>query len=119
MGHVAFGSAVAGRSEKKLFDIESPASLDATRKVVFPFARKLTREPSKISQEDIDALRTKLKDQEIVELVFAICNYNTMNRLADAFGVPLEQENVFAPPAKQRDAAKPKAPKGKPGEKAM
>lgn len=120
MGHVAFQSAVAGLSEMHALKTEEPGRLDARRKVAFPFARKLTREPSKITREDVDLLRKEFKDKEIVELVFAICRYNTMNRLADAFGVPLESENVFARPPRPKDApAEKKAPKGKAGEKAM
>ena len=119
MGHGVFSSAVAGVSEKHVFETESPERLDARRKVVFPFARKLTRAPSKITREDIDALRKEFKDKEIVELVFAICRYNTMNRLADAFGVPLEAVNVFAPPAKPKTGDKPKPSKEKADEKPM
>jgi len=58
----------------------------------------MTLDPSGITGADIGALREHLNDPQIVELCLAICRYNTMNRLADAFGVPLERENVFAPP---------------------
>ncbi len=54
--------------------------------------------PAEIRRTDVDALREHFSEKEIVELTFQVCRYNTMNRLADAFGVPLERENVFAPP---------------------
>ena len=67
------------------------------------WTRKVSREPASITRGDVDALRPYLEDAQIVELVFAVCRYNTMNRLADAFGVPLERENVFAPPPKRAE----------------
>ena len=59
----------------------------------------------------MDALRAEFTDAQIVQLIFAICHFNTMNRLALGFGVPLEETNVFAPPAKPagHPAGKPAA----------
>ena len=119
MGHVKYMSAVAGLEDSHVFDLEDPAKLDARRKVAFPFARKLTREPEKVDRADIEALRGAFTDPEIVQLTFAICHFNTMNRLADAFGVPLEDTNPFAAPKKEAkpsedkstDATKTAAPK--------
>jgi hypothetical protein len=97
MGHVDFMAAVAGLPPTHVFDLETKAPSDPKRAVVFPFARKLTRAPETIEKADIEALRKELTDEQIVQLVFAVCHFNTMNRLADAFGVPLEKTNVFAP----------------------
>jgi alkylhydroperoxidase family enzyme len=105
MGHVVMTSELAGVPEDDVLSIEDRAREDPMREAVFAFSRKVTRDPASVRQEDIDALRPHLSDAQIVELVFAICRYNTMNRLADAFGVPLERDNVFAP------AKKPAAPK--------
>ncbi|HEX5138252.1 MAG TPA: hypothetical protein VFY93_14845 [Planctomycetota bacterium] len=99
-------SELAGVAEHDVLCIEESA--DPRRQAIFGFARKLSREPASITREDVDALRPYLKDAQIVELVLAVCRFNTMNRLADAFGVPLERENVFAP-AKRKQ----KRPTGK------
>jgi len=99
MGHVVFTSAVAGVPESDVLAIEDASGLDARRRAVFPFARKVSRDPASVTRADVDALRRFYSDRQIVELVFAVCRYNTMNRLADAFGAPLERENPFAPPA--------------------
>lgn len=96
MGHVVMASELAGVSQSDVLHTEDRARHDAEREAVFAFARKVTRDPSSIRREDVAALRRHLTDPQIVELVLAICRYNTMNRLADAFGVPLERENVFA-----------------------
>jgi hypothetical protein len=87
---------LAGVAEHQVLRIEEAE--DPKRAAIFAFARKVSREPASITREDVDSLRPYLKEAQIVELVFAVCRYNTMNRLADAFGVPLEKENVFAPP---------------------
>jgi alkylhydroperoxidase family enzyme len=96
---------LAGVPEHEVLSIEEPGRLDPLRAAVFAFARKVTREPASVQEADVDALRPHLSDAQIVELVFAICRYNTMNRLADAFGVPLEEDNVFAPAGKKKRPA--------------
>ena len=100
-------SELAGVPEHDVLCIEESA--DPKRQAIFAFARKVSREPASVTREDVDSLRPYLKDAQIVELVFAVCRYNTLNRLADAFGVPLEKENVFAPPAKKKEG------RGEPG----
>ena len=105
MGHVDFMAAVSGLPSTHVFSLEQPGSLDARRRLALPFARKLTREPAQIRQADIDALKAEFTEKEIVQLVFAICHFNTMNRLADAFGVPLEKTNVFAQKSKAAGSA--------------
>jgi alkylhydroperoxidase family enzyme len=110
MGHVVMTSELSGVSRDEVLAIEDPARLDPTRAAVFAFARKVTRDPAAIRREDVDALRPHLTDAQIVELVLAICRYNTLNRLADAFGVPLERENVFAPVPRKGAAGAPRPP---------
>jgi uncharacterized protein YciW len=102
MGHVKYLSAVADAPASHVYNLENEVGLDPRRAAAFAFARKLTRTPEKIERADVDALRGRFTDPEIVQLVFAICHFNTMNRLADAFGVPLERTNVFAGPDKPK-----------------
>ena len=140
MGHVHYMAAVAGLSTSHVHEVETGWALDARRGAALPFARKLTRTPEKIEQADVDALRKVFSEDEVVQLVFAVCHFNTMNRLADAFGVPLEQGNVFgrgddrkvypvapagtgvkpppppAPPARPEAKPEPKPPEATPAE---
>ena len=99
MGHVVMISAVAEIPESQILMLDDPLDEDARRRAAFGYARKLTLTPAEIRRRDVDALREHFSEKEIVELTFQICRYNTMNRLADAFGVPLERENVFASPS--------------------
>jgi alkylhydroperoxidase family enzyme len=98
MGHVDFMAAVAGLPESHVYEVERGEGLDARRRLALPFARKLTRTPEEIERADVEALRAEFTDAEIVQLSFAICHFNTLNRLAEAFGVPLEEGNVFQTP---------------------
>jgi hypothetical protein len=106
MGHVQYLAAVAGQPTTRVFEVAALENGDPRRRVAFPFARKLTRAPATVAREDVDALRSAFTEAEVVQLTFAICHFNTMNRLAEAFGVPLEGTNVFA----RRDAPPAPAP---------
>ncbi len=107
MVHVVMISAVAEIPENEILTLDDPLKEDARRRVAFGYARKLTLTPAEIRRTDVDALRKHFSEKEIVELTFQVCRYNTMNRLADAFGVPLERENVFAPPKKEKKVTPP------------
>ena len=100
-------SAVAKIPENEILSLDDPLKEDARRRAAFDYARKLTLTPAEIRRTDVDALREHFSEKEIVELTFQVCRYNTMNRLADAFGVPLERENVFAPPKKKKKVTPP------------
>ena len=71
----------------------SPAEAQA-----FLFAHRLTREPGAVSDKEVSDLTATFGNHRAVDLIWytAWCNY--MTRVADAFQLPLESENVFAPP---------------------
>ena len=109
MGHTVFGAERHKIKDVQLFDVEGPAQRDPKRLAVFAFARKLSRTPEAVERADVDSLRPHLSDTQIVELAFAVCRYNTMNRLAEVFGAPLERANLWTPrPGAMRPSAKPK-----------
>jgi alkylhydroperoxidase family enzyme len=55
------------------------------------FALKLTREPSSVKREDIDALKQRgFADDQVVDIVLITCTFNFMDRLADGLGVELD-----------------------------
>ena len=59
------------------------------------FAYKLTRTPWAVNQVDIDTLRAHLGPERALDTVWYMCWCNYMTRVADAFQIPLERENVF------------------------
>jgi alkylhydroperoxidase family enzyme len=49
---------------------------------------KLTQHAYKVTDDDIDALRTAgLSDDDILEGVFVACQFNAVDRMADTFGL--------------------------------
>ena len=63
------------------------------------YARKLTREPAAITEDDLNALRaTGLSEEQTLSVVLISCLFNFMTRLADGLGVDIE-------PLKGRSAA--------------
>jgi hypothetical protein len=63
------------------------------------YARKLTREPASMTEDDLNALRaTGLGEEQVLSVVLIGCLFNFMTRLADGLGVDIE-------PAKGRSAA--------------
>jgi alkylhydroperoxidase family enzyme len=71
------------------------------------FAHKLTRAPSSVRQADIDLLVAHFGRERALDAIWYTCWCNYMTRVADAFQVPLEAENVFKdrPKAKEPDKA--------------
>jgi len=59
------------------------------------FARKLTRTPWAVHQGDIDTLVAHLGLEHAVDSIWYVCWCNYMTRVADAFQIPLERENIF------------------------
>lgn len=101
MGHTQMLLAVAGLQELALN--ERVAKLASGDWSSFPpheraglfFARKLTRTPWAIGRADIDTLRAHLGPERALDTIWYVCWCNYMTRVADAFQIPLESENVF------------------------
>jgi len=69
------------------------ARLDATDRALCAYADKLTRTPSAIDQDDVEALRAVgLDDRAILDACQVIAYFNFVTRLADGLGVELEPE---------------------------
>lgn len=93
-----------GHQEHKLklagFDDDQIGSLDRdwqrldprTRKAL-ELARKMTLLPFAISDRDIAEMRADYSESEIVELVYTISRFNSMNRWTDSVGLP--QDDVM------------------------
>jgi alkylhydroperoxidase family enzyme len=67
------------------------------------FAHKLTRTPWTVSQKDLDTLTAHLGRERALDTVWYVCWCNYMTRVADAFQIPLESENVFQDEVKQKE----------------
>jgi hypothetical protein len=109
MGHSEMGLAVAGLKEdeitrrvRKLADGDW-SEFPPSERLAFQFAYKLSREPSSISDKDVQGLVETFGRHRAVDVVWRSAWYNYMTRVADAFQLPLERENVFAILRKERE----------------
>ena len=112
MGHTQMLLAVAGLKERGLN--ERVAKLASGDWSSFPpneragllFAHKLTRTPWAVRQVDLDTLTAHMGRERALDSIWYVCWCNYMTRVADAFQIPLEAENVFAEDEKSESKAK-------------
>jgi hypothetical protein len=101
MGHCEMLLAVAGLDEKKVEERTKRlasgdwSSFPPAEQVAFAFAKKQAVSPSAISDEDVRGLVRHLGPERAVDVIWwgSRCHY--MTRVADAFQLPLERDNVF------------------------
>lgn len=95
--------AVAGVNEEgrkarvKLLGSGDWTEVPAYERLGFRLAAKLTRAPASVTPADVTEVARTFGPERTADLIWhtAWCNY--MTRVADAFQLPLERENVFAP----------------------
>jgi alkylhydroperoxidase family enzyme len=101
MGHTEMILAVAGLDELELKDRVSQlasgdwSSFKPAERAGLLLACKLTRTPWQIQKQDIDTLTAHLGQERALETIYYICGCNHMTRVADAFQLPVEPDNVF------------------------
>ncbi len=85
------------------------SSLPSSDRAAFFFARKLSKEPWRVTDSDFRALLDHFGPERALDVVWWACRCHYMTRVADAFQLPLERENVFAPPLTPPPASGPEA----------
>lgn len=76
------------------------SSFPKAQQTAFGLAYKLSKEPAKFSDADRAALVEVFGRERAADLIYYVSWCNYMTRIADAFQLPLEKENPFAPPKK-------------------
>ncbi|MBC8194939.1 MAG: peroxidase-related enzyme [Acidimicrobiia bacterium] len=67
------------------------ADISPQRRAMLVIASKLTVEPGKVTEADIDSLREAgFSDRDILDIVEVTAYYAYVNRIADGLGVGLE-----------------------------
>jgi hypothetical protein len=93
--------AVAGLDKTKLDERTRRLSstdwstFPAEERAAFFYAHKMSQEPWAISDADLDALVVHLGVARMIDVVWWASRCHYMTRVADAFQIPLERENVF------------------------
>jgi alkylhydroperoxidase family enzyme len=59
-------------------------------RVVASFARKLTTDPARIEDADVESLKVHFGDREVAEIIFHVTEAAYFDRLTEAAGLPLE-----------------------------
>ena len=101
MGHCEMLLAVAGLNEKAVVDrtrrLASAdwSSFSPAEQAAFAFARKQAREPWSITEKDVGVLVKHFGAERVVDVIWWACRCHYMTRVADAFQLPLERDNVF------------------------
>lgn len=102
--------AVAGMSQEQVAERSARlargewSTFTPGEQAAFAFARKQAVEPWELNDEDVRRLVDRLGPERAVDVVWWSSRCHFMTRVADAFQLPLEKENVF-----QRTAAPPPA----------
>ena len=79
--------------EEMLRDEGEPDELDARRRALCDFARKLTLRPAQMGAGDVEALRAhNLSDAAISDAIQVVAFFNYVNRVVNAVGVDDEPE---------------------------
>ena len=112
MGHGNMMLAVAGLKDdevkqrtKNLAVGEWEGFAPAERQAL-AFAAKLSKYPEAITDTDVKDLVATFGTERAMDLIWYSSWVNYMTRVADAFQLPLERENVFADPSPPKSTPK-------------
>jgi hypothetical protein len=109
MGHCEMLLAVAGLNQETITErTRQLASGDWSKftpaeRAAFHFARKQAKEPWAVTDADWAELERHFGRERALDVLWWASRCHYMTRVADAFQLPLEEENVFAaPPAAEK-----------------
>lgn len=102
MGHCEMLLAVAGLDDDDVAERTRKlasgdwSSFTPAERAAFHFARKQAQAPWSITGADVAELQRQFGIERALDVVWWSCRCHYMTRVADAFQLPLERENVFA-----------------------
>jgi hypothetical protein len=71
-------------------------------RAAFAFTLKLTAEPNRIADADIDRLRAHYTDLQILEIITAVGGFNAMNRWTGPLAIPQEGHREYLTPTPEK-----------------
>jgi hypothetical protein len=85
--------AVAGSQEEEIAALDGDWSeFTPAQRAAFAFARKITYEPHRFDDGDVEQLRKHFKDLQILEMLLSVAGNNSINRWKEGVGVPQSKE---------------------------
>jgi alkylhydroperoxidase family enzyme len=101
MGHAEMRLAVAGLDQNavaercRLLAAGDWTALSPDERVAYGFAAKQAETPAAITQLDFQGLVRQFGEERALDVLWWSCRCHYMTRVADAFQLPLEKQNVF------------------------
>ena len=71
------------------------SSFPPAERAAFAYARKMSQAPMAITDSDIEELQGHFGKERTLDVIWWASRCHYMTRVADAFQLPLERENVF------------------------
>ncbi len=118
IGHQETKLLAAGRTEDQIAALDGHwLSLDEKQQIAFRFCQKLTREPYRLDDRDIESLKVHFTDLQILEMILSVSGNNWINRWKEGVAVPQRQDEggysrLASDLAKGSDSAAPSLPRG-------
>jgi alkylhydroperoxidase family enzyme len=101
-GHQEVKLAGDGVNEDKIAALDGDWSqFNAAERAAFAFTVKLTYEPNKLTNGDIELLRKHYSDLQILEIIMAVGGFNAMNRWTGPLAIPQEEHRVYLTPTSE------------------
>ncbi|MFO0011806.1 MAG: hypothetical protein ACK553_03615 [Planctomycetota bacterium] len=89
LGHQESKLLAAGMNEDEIAALDSEWELfPENEQAAFALAKRLTLEPHRISDEDIDRCRPFYSDAQMIEMIGSIAGNNAINRWKEGAGIP-------------------------------
>jgi AhpD family alkylhydroperoxidase len=93
--HQVLGLRRLGVDPAKLVALaKDDSALTPRERTAVAFARKITRDPAKLTKDDYEALVAEFKEQGALEVLLQSCNFAYMNRFTDGLRLPSEDEAI-------------------------
>jgi hypothetical protein len=102
MGHCEMLLAVAGLDEKAITQRTRRlaggdwSNFSPAERAAFAFAHKQAKTPWAVTAGDVQGLVRHFGTARALDVIWWACRCHYMTRVADAFQLPLERENVFS-----------------------
>src|SRR5262249_43746363 len=102
MGHCEMLLAVAGLDAKAITERTRRLAggdwsrFSAAERAAFAFAHKQAKTPWAVTSDDVQTLVRHFGTARALDVIWWACRCHYMTRVADAFQLPLERENVFS-----------------------
>ena len=71
------------------------SSFPHAERVAFTYAHKLSLDPTSVTDQDVADLVNAFGQERALDVIWWACRCHYMTRVADAFQLPLERDNVF------------------------